>query len=60
MPMADIFKKDSSLILGEDKLDEKIDTVYEDNEILFITSRVRSHQKACYFAICPKFFLAII
>lgn len=43
MPIADIFKKASSLILGEDKLDEKIDTVYEDNEILFCKNNVCIH-----------------
>lgn len=43
MPIADIFKKASSLILGEEKSSDKIDVVYEDNEILFCKNNVCIH-----------------
>ncbi|KAM7352362.1 TBC1 domain family member 16 [Cochliomyia hominivorax] len=43
MPIANILKKASSLILGEDKITEKIDLVYEDNEILFCKNNVCIH-----------------
>lgn len=43
MPIANILKKASSLILGEEKINEKIDVVYEDNEILFCKNNVCIH-----------------
>ncbi|XP_037958283.1 TBC1 domain family member 16 [Teleopsis dalmanni] len=43
MPIVNIIKKASSLILGDDKFDEKIDIVYEDNEILFCKNNVCIH-----------------
>lgn len=43
MPIANILKKASSLILGEEKINEKIDIVYEDNEILFCKNNVCIH-----------------
>ena len=43
MPIVNILKKASSLILGEEKCDEKIDNIYEDNEILFCKNNVCIH-----------------
>lgn len=43
MPIGNILKKASSLILGDDKINEKIDIVYEDNEILFCKNNVCIH-----------------
>ncbi|XP_030383626.1 TBC1 domain family member 16 [Scaptodrosophila lebanonensis] len=43
MPIGNIIKKASSLILGDEKSSEKIDMVYEDNEMLFCKNNVCLH-----------------
>lgn len=44
MPIVNIIKKASSLILGDDKSSEKIDmSIYEDNEVLFCKNNVCIH-----------------
>ncbi|KAH8328533.1 hypothetical protein KR067_010558 [Drosophila pandora] len=43
MPIGSIIKKASSFILGDDRLDRKIDISYEDNEILFCKNNVCIH-----------------
>lgn len=46
MPIVNIIKRASSYILGSEELDEKTDTIFEDNEVLFCKNNVCVHPPA--------------